>query len=92
MQRALAETSRRRKKQRAYNEERGLEPKKIKKGLSRHQDLLGQSVDAPPGTGDEERLAHLEEEMERASEELRFEDAAALRDEIKELGAILSEE
>ena len=96
---ALEETDGRRAKQLAYNEEHGITPESIKKGVSDIAEFL--SLDSQPhvpgrrrrGRGDEgmttdeiEKLVvELEEEMFAAAEELRFEYAAKLRDEIKEL-------
>src|SRR6266480_458521 len=96
---AIDETGRRRTIQMAYNEEHGITPASIKKGVSDIAEFL--SLDTQPhvpgrrrrGKGDEgmtpdeiEKLVvELEEEMFAAAEELRFEYAAKLRDEIKEL-------
>jgi excinuclease ABC subunit B len=96
---ALDETNRRRAVQLAYNEEHGITPESIVKGVSDIAEFL--SLEAPhvPSrrrrgarevegmTADElEKLViNLEEEMFAAAEELRFEYAAKLRDEIKEL-------
>jgi excinuclease ABC subunit B len=96
---AIDETGRRRAIQVAYNEEHGITPESIKKGVSDIAEFL--SLDTQPhvpgrrrrGRSDEgmkpdelEKLVvELEEEMFAAAEELRFEYAAKLRDEIKEL-------
>src|SRR5215212_4179717 len=95
---ALDETNRRRAKQLAYNEEHGITPENITKGVSDIAEFL--SLEAPHvpkrsrrgkqvegmDRGELERLViTLEEEMFAAAEELRFEYAAKLRDEIKEL-------
>jgi excinuclease ABC subunit B len=96
---ALDETDRRRAVQLAYNEEHGITPASIQKGVSDIAEFL--SLEAPHVPGrrrrgsrqvegmsmDEiEKLAvTLEEEMFAAAEELRFEYAAKLRDEIKDL-------
>ena len=98
IQGALEETNRRRDKQLAYNEEHGITPESVVKGVSDIAEFL--MLDSPtvpkrrrgkaPVEGmkqeDIERLiVELEEEMYTAAEELRFEYAAKLRDEIKEL-------
>src|SRR3954464_4666955 len=95
---ALGETERRRAKQVAYNEEHGITPENISKGVSDIAEFL--SLEAPHvprrsrrgkdvegmAAGELERLiVTLEEEMFAAAEELRFEYAAKLRDEIKDL-------
>jgi len=96
---AIAETSRRRAKQIAYNAEHGITPETIRKGVSDIAELLALEAPHVPArrrrAGRElaglsreelERLVvELEEEMLAAAEELRFEYAAKLRDEIKEL-------
>jgi excinuclease ABC subunit B len=96
---AIAETNRRRAIQLAWNEDHGITPQSIVKGVSDIAEFL--SLDSPNvpssrrrgaqkaegmGREDLERLAvDLEQEMLTAAEELRFEYAARLRDEIKEL-------
>ncbi len=97
---AMEETNRRREYQVAYNEEHGITPQTIVKGVSDIAELLSlESPHVPSSrrrrgkapaegmTGEElEKLViTLEEEMYLAAEELRFEYAAKLRDEIKEL-------
>ena len=102
---AMEETSRRRAVQVAYNEEHGITPESIVKGVSDISELL--SLESPhvpssrrrrgkvevEGMSQEELeklVITLEEEMYLAAEELRFEYAAKLRDEIKELRRELS--
>jgi excinuclease ABC subunit B len=96
---ALDETNRRRAVQLAYNEEHGITPESIQKGVSDIAEFL--SLEAPTVPGRRRRGARkvegmtpeelerlvvtLEEEMFAAAEELRFEYAAKLRDEIKDL-------
>ena len=97
---ALEETNRRREYQIAYNEEHGIVPESIVKGVSDIAELLAlESPHVPSsrrrrGKTDvegmtpedlEKLVVTLEEEMYLAAEELRFEYAAKLRDEIKEL-------
>jgi excinuclease ABC subunit B len=96
---ALDETNRRRAIQLAYNEEHGITPESIQKGVSDIAEFLSLESPAVPSrrrrgarkvegmTTDEiEKLVvTLEEEMFAAAEELRFEYAAKLRDEIKDL-------
>ncbi|MGZ4300280.1 MAG: excinuclease ABC subunit UvrB [Gaiellaceae bacterium] len=100
IQDAVGETNRRRSIQIAYNEEHGITPETIVKGVSDIAELL--ALDSPTvpkskrrrGRKDVEGMApselerliiELEEEMYTAAEELRFEYAAKLRDEIKDL-------
>ncbi len=98
MRAAIRETDRRRSIQHAYNEEHGITPATIVKGISDIAEFL-QAESKVPRKG--RRLAQrqtemspaeiqgmiveLEEEMLAAAEELRFEYAARLRDEIKDL-------
>jgi excinuclease ABC subunit B len=96
---ALDETNRRRAIQLAYNEENGITPETIAKGVSDIAEFLaleaphvparrrrGQSkVEGMSREELEKLVVTLEEEMYVAAEELRFEYAAKLRDEIKDL-------
>ena len=96
---AMGETERRRAIQVAYNEEHGITPESIVKGVSDIAELLALEAPHVPGrrrrgtrkveglwAGELERLVvTLEEEMYAAAEELRFEYAAKLRDEVKDL-------
>ncbi|GAB4257081.1 MAG: hypothetical protein Kow00129_17300 [Thermoleophilia bacterium] len=99
MEKAVSETNRRREAQAAFNREHGITPKTIVKGVSDITELLGLGQVVPekerrrldhkgkemPPEEIEKLMASLEEEMFAAAEELRFEYAAKLRDEIKEL-------
>jgi excinuclease ABC subunit B len=99
IQGALDETNRRRAIQLAYNEEHGITPETITKGVSDIAEFLSLEQPHVPGKrrrgrakvegmdrGELEKLViQLEEEMYAAAEELRFEYAAKLRDEIKDL-------
>jgi excinuclease ABC subunit B len=96
---ALDETDRRRAIQLAYNEEHNITPLSITKGVSDIAEFL--SFESPHVPGRRRRgskkveglsrdeleklVVTLEEEMFVAAEELRFEYAAKLRDEIKDL-------
>jgi excinuclease ABC subunit B len=96
---AMSETDRRRAIQLAYNEEHGITPASIVKGVSDIAEFLSLESPTVPtrrrrgkaevqGMSAEELeklVITLEEEMFAAAEELRFEYAAKLRDEIKEL-------
>jgi excinuclease ABC subunit B len=97
---ALDETNRRRAVQLAYNEEHGIVPETIAKGVSDIAELLQLESPTVPSSRRrrgatnvegmsreelEKLVVTLEEEMYLAAEELRFEYAAKLRDEIKDL-------
>jgi excinuclease ABC subunit B len=95
---AIEETDRRRAIQRAYNEEHGITPETIVKGISDIAEFLMSDSKVPKSRRRRQRAAssmapaeiekaivELEEEMLVAAEELRFEYAAKLRDEIRDL-------
>ena len=98
IQGAVEETGRRRAVQVEYNEEHGISPETVIKGVSDIAEFLSLDLERPTSrrrgkqevqgmSRDEiEKLViTLEEEMFVAAEELRFEYAAKLRDEIKDL-------
>jgi excinuclease ABC subunit B len=97
---AIDETTRRRNVQLRYNEEHDITPESIVKGVSDIAEFLSlESAPHVPGRRRrgqrqvegmsneelEKLVVTLEEEMFAAAEELRFEYAAKLRDEIKDL-------
>ena len=92
MERAINETNRRRKKQDEYNKEKGITPQSIKKSIREVISPMGETPDESVRdvklTRDMDvnlKIAILSEQMKLAAEELRFEDAAAIRDKIKSL-------
>ena len=98
MERAMAETERRREKQRAYNEEHGITPQTIKRRIA---DIVADTASRDSvlvDTGDEEvshlvghnlraYIEDLEKRMRDAAANLEFEEAGRLRDEIRRLEA-----
>src|SRR5579871_2014118 len=96
---ALDETDRRREIQRAYNRDHGITPETITKGISDIAEFLQSESKVPksrrrrqreaagtmPPAEIERKIVELEEEMLAAAEDLRFEYAARLRDEIRDL-------
>jgi excinuclease ABC subunit B len=98
MRAAIEETDRRRAIQRRYNEEHGITPETIVKGISDIAEFLQSDSKVPRSRRRrrtaaremspheiEKAIVELEEEMLQAAEELRFEYAAKLRDEIRDL-------
>ena len=99
MERAMAETERRREKQQAYNLEHGITPESVKRDIkeilaspyeSREMDRLtrpGVAEEAKPfvGSNFQAALKDLETRMREAASNLEFEEAARLRDEIKRM-------
>jgi excinuclease ABC subunit B len=104
MRKAIKETDRRRAIQVAYNIEHGITATTIQKGISDISDFLMMESKVPAGRGRRKRdtegmsaeelrrtIVELEEEMLAAADDLRFEYAAKLRDEIKSLRRELEE-
>ncbi len=91
MQVAIDETNRRRAIQQKYNEENGIVPKTIIKGVHDVIDLGKKEDKRKKGKLSHEEkeklIAELTKEMRSASAKLEFEKAAYLRDQIKELKA-----
>ncbi len=99
MERALAETDRRREKQVAYNQEHGITPQSIKSNIKDIVDSVYERdhVTVSIGKGKDGKEANrignnlaatikgLENDMREAATNLEFEKAARLRDEIKRL-------
>jgi len=98
MERAMAETSRRREKQEAYNTLHGITPESIKSSIKeilaspyekdrRRHEVSSVAEESKPFLGDNFKatLRDLEAKMRQAAADLEFETAARLRDEIKRL-------
>jgi excinuclease ABC subunit B len=97
MRRALEETSRRRRVQQAYNEENGITPQSIIKPIDMSLVKIAEAdyvtVELEPEketdtlTPEERQklVAELEERMREAARKFEFEQAAQLRDRIKDL-------
>ncbi|WP_068302110.1 excinuclease ABC subunit UvrB [Pararhodobacter sp. CCB-MM2] len=99
MQRAMDETNRRRAKQMAYNEEHGITPTTVRKNVEdvlaglwqgdTDQSRVTAKVEKPMiGANLAAHLDGLRAEMRKAAENLEFEEAARLRDEVKRLEAV----
>ena len=101
MERAMAETGRRREKQEEFNAEHGITPQSIKRNIADIMDsvyekdsvtvkksLPGMAEDAEaykPGDNLQAVIKDLEKKMREAASNLEFEDAAKYRDQIKKL-------
>ncbi|MGB5660768.1 MAG: excinuclease ABC subunit UvrB [Thermoanaerobaculia bacterium] len=97
MRRAMSETDRRRLRQQAYNEAHGIEPRSVLKDI--HSPLVTMSnldyfslgdrlpskVAERSGLPLSQQIEMLEREMKSAAKRLEFEEAATLRDELREL-------
>lgn len=102
MQRAIDETERRRTIQQQYNEAHGIIPKSIQKDV---RDVIHATLEAAEKTERtkskdpesmsrtelRQAIAKLEKEMKKAAADLRFEDAAEIRDELIALRGYLTE-
>src|SRR5262249_7779012 len=103
MERATAETNRRREKQSEYNTENGITPESIRRGIADILDSVYERDHVLVSTRDGERggfedaatighnfeavIADPETRMREAAADLNFEEAARLRDEVKRLRA-----
>ena len=103
MERAMAETNRRRDKQREFNQANGITPESVRKGIADILDSVYERDHVLVATGDgrggefedaatighnfEAVISDLETRMREAAGDLNFEEAARLRDEIKRLRA-----
>ncbi len=98
MKRAISETRRRQKIQRAYNEDHNIVPATIQKNINMFNYSDGSNLNVIEGSVDEDIKAYesdelnledivkdLEYKMKIAAENLEFEKAAEYRDKIKEL-------
>jgi len=100
MEKAMAESSRRRRMQLEYNEKNNITPESIRKNID---NILGSVYEADyvtvPTVAEDageyfrpemikEMIKDLEKKMKEAAKKLRFEEAARLRDQVKELKQI----
>ncbi|MEQ1943255.1 excinuclease ABC subunit UvrB [Mesorhizobium sp. VNQ89] len=97
MERAMAETNRRREKQLAWNEANGITPESVKSRISDILDSVYEKDHVRPDISDfaadgnmvgnnlKAHLEFLQKKMRDAATDLNFEEAARMRDEIKRL-------
>ena len=94
LQKAIGETTRRRKIQEAYNRKMKITPQTIKSSIkdivasiyeSDYWTVTAAAEETAEYSLDDETLKRLEREMKAAAKELDFERAAAIRDRIKEI-------
>ncbi len=100
MERAIRETDRRREKQQAYNDLHGITPETIKRDIGDILDSVYEGDHVTPDIGGKKgkkalvggnlqaHLDALRKDMMKAAENLEFEEAARLRDEVKRLEAV----
>jgi excinuclease ABC subunit B len=99
MERAITETDRRRLKQAKYNQENGITPETIKKNVDdilsglykgdTDQSRVTATVENPiAGANLQAVLEGMRTDMRKSAENLEFEEAARLRDEIQRLEAV----
>ena len=97
MRRAIDETDRRREKQVAYNEEHGITPRTVIRGIddslatvlkADYADLTEEDATMPEFDTQadlDKHIANLESDMREAAKKFEFEKAAKLRDMVKDL-------
>mgnify|MGYP003741188591 FL=1 len=94
MKRAIDETYRRRNIQMEYNKRHGITPESVKKAIYDITEMLKVAEDKPVYGSDETAMSHkeaakliqaLEDQMYKAAQALEFEQAAELRDKIRDL-------
>ena len=94
MEKAIKETNRRRKIQMAYNEEHGIIPQTIKKDI--REDIkativeeAAETYNIDKNTDVKELINSLTDKMLEHAQRMEFEEAAKLRDQIKELEKLI---
>ncbi len=106
MRKTMDETARRRETQLAFNKQHGITPTTVKRAIetgleeffgvdeerSVYIPALGTTLKSGGGITPEEEIRLLQIEMEKAAAEMRYEEAARLRDRLLELKAPISYE
>jgi excinuclease ABC subunit B len=91
MQEAITETERRRNKQILYNQKHGITPKTIVKAVAKREDDVGINVEIKSmSSNDLSKLSvEIETNMKRYAEDLDFEKAIQLRDQLTKIKKVL---
>ncbi len=91
MQEAITETERRRKKQILYNQKHGITPMTIVKAVAKREDDVGINVEIKSmSANDLSKLSiEIETNMKRYAEDLDFEKAIQLRDQLAKIKKVL---
>jgi excinuclease ABC subunit B len=91
MKEAISETERRRKKQITYNQKYGITPRTIVKAVAEREDQAGIDVEIKSMSAkDLSKLAiEIETSMKRHAEDLNFEKAIELREQLTKIKRVL---
>jgi excinuclease ABC subunit B len=91
MKEAISETERRRQKQMLHNQKYGITPKTIVKAVAKREDDAGINVEikSMPAKDLSKLAIEIETNMKRYAEDLDFEKAIQLRDQLTKIKKVL---